>query len=150
MSKQAAKSIIAEIGINISAFPTAEHLCSWARLRPADNVTGENADRSAPSAPTDGWERSPTKAPGRRHAHATPIWRPARRVRKKMAPVAVNRSIPAVGWHLFTGSWDYQDLGGSYFVQRRRPRSPPSGVTTINTWLPGRECLRSGVSGFFI
>jgi transposase len=33
----AAKSIIGEIGIDMSKFPTAEHFCSWAGLSPGEN-----------------------------------------------------------------------------------------------------------------
>ena len=33
----AASAIIAEIGTDLSAFPTAEHLCSWAGLSPGNN-----------------------------------------------------------------------------------------------------------------
>jgi len=35
----AATAIIAEIGTDMSKFPTAEHLCSWAGLTPGDNVS---------------------------------------------------------------------------------------------------------------
>ena len=33
----AATAIIAEIGIDMSKFPTAEHFCSWAGLSPGSN-----------------------------------------------------------------------------------------------------------------
>ena len=40
VGKLAAESIIAEIGADMSVLPTAGHLCSWAGLCPANNITG--------------------------------------------------------------------------------------------------------------
>jgi len=37
ISKIAASSLVAEIGINMSCFPTAEHLSSWAGMSPGNN-----------------------------------------------------------------------------------------------------------------
>lgn len=40
VGKRAAEVIIAEIGADMSVFPTAKHLASWARLCPGNNVSG--------------------------------------------------------------------------------------------------------------
>ncbi len=40
VGKRAAEVIIAEIGADMSVYPTAEHLASWARLCPGNNVSG--------------------------------------------------------------------------------------------------------------
>lgn len=40
IQKQSAVAIIAEIGLDMSVFPTAKHLCSWAGLVPQNNESG--------------------------------------------------------------------------------------------------------------
>lgn len=41
IDKTAAAAIIAEIGIDMSKFKTAEHICSWAGLSPANNESAK-------------------------------------------------------------------------------------------------------------
>ncbi|MDN5332617.1 MAG: transposase [Tepidanaerobacteraceae bacterium] len=45
IDKTAAAAIIAEIGIDMSKFKTAEHICSWAGLSPGNN---ESAVKKSP------------------------------------------------------------------------------------------------------
>jgi transposase len=40
VGKRAAECIIAEIGVDMSVFPTAGHLASWAGCCPGNNMTG--------------------------------------------------------------------------------------------------------------
>ena len=51
IDKTAASSIIAEIGIDMSKFKTAEHICSWAGLSPGSN---ESAGKKKEQSPTGG------------------------------------------------------------------------------------------------
>ncbi|WPX08030.1 IS110 family transposase [Anaerocellum danielii] len=45
IDKTAAAAIIVEIGIDMSKFKTAEHICSWAGLSPGNN---ESAGKKSP------------------------------------------------------------------------------------------------------
>ena len=109
----AAHVMIAEIGLDISRFPTAAHLCSRARLAPGvKESAGKKQARRRAAAPS---------------GTATPIWpgswaeaavaaaktdtflgeryrRIARRRGKKKAIVAVGRSILVIVWHLLSDS----------------------------------------------
>ena len=48
-----AQDLIGEIGVDMAAFPTAGHLCSWARLAPASgNPQAGGRERTPPAAAT--------------------------------------------------------------------------------------------------
>jgi len=48
INKTAAAAILAEIGIDMTRFKTAEHICSWAGLSPGNN---ESAGKKSPLVP---------------------------------------------------------------------------------------------------
>lgn len=128
VGKRAAESIIAEIGVDMSVFPTAGHLCSWAGLCPANNITGGKR-RSNSTNKGNRWlgEILNQSAWAAAHSRDTYLhaqfWRLARRIGKKKAAVAVSHSILAICWHLLANNCDYDDLGGDYFVQRDTDRA---------------------------
>jgi transposase len=126
VGKRAAESIIAEIGVDMSRFPTAGHLASWAGLCPGNNITGGKR-RSGTTTYGDKWlgeilnQCAWVAARSRDNYLSAQFWRLARRIGKKKAAVAVSHSILVICWHLLTQRCDYTDLGGDYFLRRTNP-----------------------------
>ena len=122
----AAECIIAEIGVDMSRFPTAGHLAKWAGVCPGNNVTGGKR-RSGRTVEGDKWLRDILVQCAWAASHTrdsylgAQFWRLARRIGKKKAALAVAHSILVICWHLLTADSDYDDLGGDYFTRRTNP-----------------------------
>lgn len=123
VGKRAAECIIAEIGVDMSRFPTAGHLASWAGMCPGNNITGGKR-RSGVTTKGDKWLREildqcAIAASHQRDTYlAAQFWRLTRRIGRKKAAIAVGHSILVICWNLLSNNCDYHDLGGDWFVRR--------------------------------
>jgi transposase len=123
VSEDLARSIIAEIGLDMSRFPTAGHLVSWAGLCPSARQSGTRT-RAGKKGKGDTWLRGHLGQAATGAARTATFLgerysRIARRRGKAKAQVAVARSILVIIWHLLADpAVRYTDLGYGYYQAR--------------------------------
>jgi transposase len=124
IGRTAACVIIAEVGVDMSRFPTAAHLCSWARFAPG---VKESAGRKKGNGATGHGNpylarmlgEAAVSAAGTDTFLGERYRRIARRRGKKKAVVAVGRSILVIIWHLLSDpEAHFVDLGSDFYDTR--------------------------------
>lgn len=117
---QVAQAIVAELGTDMSRFPTAAHAVSWAGLAPGRQ---ESAGRNQSTKTVKGNRHLKTMLVQAAHTVArakdtylgAQFRRLAARRGKKRAAVAVARSILVIAYHMLRNGTEYADLGADYF-----------------------------------
>jgi transposase len=137
VSDVVAQVIIAEIGIDMSRFPTAGHLISWAGLCPRnDESAGKRRStrirQGAPWLKTTliqaAWAASRCK---RGYLPAQFLRIKSRRGPKK-AVIAVAASMLTAAYYMLRDDLDYRDLGGGHFDHIDRAKAAHRLVKRLN------------------
>ena len=119
-----AHAIIAEIGLDMTRFPTAKHLASWAKFAPG---VKESAGKNKGNSSTGHGNRYLARVVGEAAVGASRTdtflgeryRRLARRRGKRKAVVAVGRSILTIVWHLISDEQaTFSDLGPAHYDNR--------------------------------
>lgn len=125
VDKKAAEIVLAEMGIDMTQFATADHLTAWAGLAPGNNQSGSKRHKAKTREGNRNLRQimvqvawAAVRAKG---SYAQALYRRlAGRRGKKRAIIAVARTLLSSFWYMLTRGEAYKELGGDYFDQRRK------------------------------
>jgi transposase len=119
---RAAQTIIAEIGLDMTRFPTAGHLVSWAKLCPRTIQSGAK-NHSGKTGKGNPYLKGALGIAAMSAASSKDTYLAAkyRRITSRRGPikaiVAIEHTMLIAIWNMLTNGVLYQDLGGDYYTK---------------------------------
>jgi len=128
VKQRTVENLLAEIGVDMSPFPTAGHLTSWAGLCPGNNESAGKRRRGR-TRKGDRWlkitllEAALAAIRVKGSALGARYRRICRHRGHKIAIVAVAHAILEIVWHLLTKGTTYHELGATYLDRRDKEQA---------------------------
>jgi transposase len=120
LNRRTIENVIAEIGTDMSQFPTADHLASWAGMCPGNEESAGKRKRQRTTNGNNWLRRALSEAAwAAKNAKQSYLSAQYRRIiarrGKKRAIIAVGHSLLEIIYHVLRDNVEYQDLGADYF-----------------------------------
>ena len=136
INQRTAEVIVAELGVDMTVFPTAGHAVSWTGLAPGQH---ESAGKKRPvkTRPGNRWLRTAlieaalAATHKRDSALAARYRRLARRRGHQKAIVAMARTLVVIAYHILARGTTYEELGAAYFDQRYHDHTKRQAVRKL-------------------
>lgn len=136
VSTLVADVIIAETGADMSRFPTAGHLASWAGTCPGSNESAGRV-KSTTTRPGNPYLKGAlgVAAMSAAHGHGTYLAAKYRRIATRRGPVkaivALEHNILIAVWNMLTAGAFYDDLGGDYYAKLNPERTKQRALNQL-------------------
>ena len=127
VNQRTAEVLIAEIGVDMTAFPTPKQLASWAGVCPGNDQSGGKR-RSGKTRKGSKWLRATLTESALAAARTKNSYLAAQYQRLRgrrghsKAVMAVSHSILTAAWHMLQTGELYNDLGSDYFTRQNPDR----------------------------
>jgi len=136
VARRTAEVILAQCGADMSVFPSADHLTSWAGMAPGNHESGGKRRRVPTRKGNHALRTALTEAgqaAGRtKNTYLHALYRRiASRRGGKRAAVAVGRHILEIAYYMLRDGVDYHELGANYYDERRKASVIRTAVNRI-------------------